>query len=76
MPAAIGWGLEGKPRQIRIFSMVSGGWIASTIRMRAPQQWPFKTSNPNDQRMEVDIEIQRASAAQNIDDGIAAGLPV
>jgi len=36
--AAIGGGLEGRPRQSRILRIASGGWIAARILVRAPHR--------------------------------------
>jgi hypothetical protein len=41
--AAIGGGLEGRPRQSRILRIASGGWIAARILMRAPHRAHAKT---------------------------------
>jgi four helix bundle protein len=42
--AAMGGGREGRPRQSRIFRIVSGGWIAYTILIRPKQLGHSKTS--------------------------------
>jgi hypothetical protein len=39
----IGEGLDGKPRQSRIFFIASGGLIAHKIRIRPPQRSLFNT---------------------------------
>ena len=43
----MGGGLEGRPRQSRIFRIASGGWIALITLMRPPQRGHSRTSIEN-----------------------------